>query len=551
MLITPDDIWVSPDIKSDVLSALSNKRQYGRLETTNQTRFVVNRSNSLDSLDDLTNSIRLMTAMHKHAEYIAENAKRIFLPHFNAVNRHTVPDIRLSHNGLVSVWDYRDLQESLTVPVGLVEASLEPAFDRVHTNEWALKSGFSSPDSSLPILQQAVIKARALTIKEKIPYGSRIQVNTVIRDGQQHVGLDSWLVLRKVASAVTEKLPASLIWDMRAKLLADLRNDTANADALRRNASQQAFVKYWSQIKDRALARVDSDTVLAEFAEIPLLPAGTLSSRTWGIEIETVAADRTSRPRGWDERHDGSLESMTGGDCECGCEDCDDGSHCEYDDCFGGDNGSTREFVSPILNHYNSAGLRQLCGDLEDTPTNTSPGIHVHVGAHDLTIEDVARLVRAYSAVSPFLWPVMRRQVKGYCKDVTAQNLAFWLASSRDVVRKNLQAQPVDVVRDQPDDRYHDLNLQALRAHGTVEFRAMGPYYNYDTLVRWAWFVRELVNVSKVAVPESVWTSITSMRDVVRVLSEYGSEIPEQFMSSETLAVLDIEEAEEYATSNY
>jgi len=96
-------------------------------------------------------------------------------------------------------------------------------------------------------------------------------------------------------------------------------------------------------------------------------------------------------------------------------------------------------------------------------------------------------------------------------------------------------------VSSQADDRYRDINLQAYNAHGTIEFRAMGPVYDYKHLVRWAWLCRELVNISKLDLPDSLWRSVTSMADILNIVYEYGSETNDTIMSPlETVYSLDL-----------
>jgi hypothetical protein len=315
-----------------------------------------------------------------------------------------------------------------------------------------------------------------------------------------------------------------------------LRQQASDIDdkrMLKLSESRDSFMKYWTNMKQTMSTRVDYAKVRADFASIPVQPAGTSSSRTWGIEVETVRADLVSRPAGWESKYDGSLEAVNEDGCDCDCSDCYDGYH---DDC-GGDGDGCMEFVSPILGSFNSNGLRDLCGPLENVYTNSSPGIHVHVGADDLTVFDVARLLRAYSIVSPFINGIDYRETRSYCKETSTSNVAYWLSLVRKAMRGTLahpyderhQLSPKDIVQltqGQPDDRYHDVNLQALSAHGTIEFRVMGPRYNYEHLVRWAWFCREMVNVSRLDLPMSVWTSVRSMADVIGILRQYGSEIP-------------------------
>jgi hypothetical protein len=334
------------------------------------------------------------------------------------------------------------------------------------------------------------------------------------------------------------------VWAARADILAERAAANASEDVIRRKLSMDNFTKYWGDMKGRMGQFVNEQEVRASFKSIPLLPSGTASSRTWGIEVETVQAQAVSRPAGWDQRSDGSLESLTD-DCSCDCESCSEYSEhgeCGYDEC----GTSCAEFVSPILNHFNSSGLRSICENLDGLESNTTPGIHVHVGAGDLSVVDVARLVRAYSAVSTYVWPLMDRQVTGYCKDISPNNVSHWLAASRRTIKQFADATATDVVYQQPDDRYRDLNLQSLRQHGTIEFRAMGPTYDYEHLVRWAWFCREMVNVSRLDLPQSTWTQVRSMADVLGILTKYGSEgVPENWIAAESgLSVEENSEAE-------
>jgi hypothetical protein len=302
-------------------------------------------------------------------------------------------------------------------------------------------------------------------------------------------------------------------------------------EAVLRQLKYNNYDKFWTSMKQakKAIANtVDQATVDATWETIPLAETGTESSRGWGIEVETVRAHLTSRPRGWEDVYDGSLPDDGSGGCDCECDDCCDGEHCDYDDCHYNDGGgSSREFVSPILRHFNSEGLRKLCGDLPDDETSTAPGIHVHVGAEDLTVTDVARLLFAYGVVAPFITPLYHRKVFGYCQEMPGNNVQWWLtAAKRRLQETGSVPRPYDICLEQPVNRYQDVNTHALSAHSTLEFRAMGPFYNYEHLVRWAWFCREMVNVSRLNLDQRVWTSCESLADVINLLRKYGSEFP-------------------------
>ena len=338
--------------------------------------------------------------------------------------------------------------------------------------------------------------------------------------------------------------------NMRSILLRDQEAYQSEQSQLRRRMSGDKFAQYWSDLK-RNITSQDPGVAHMEFASIAMLEPGTKSSRTWGIEIETVRADQTSRPAGWTSTSDGSLPSGDGS-CDCSCDSCYDGDHCDdsYENCYDGDN-SSREFVSPILSHFNSSGLRQLCNDLGTVPDeDEAPGIHVHVGASDLSVPDVTNVMLAYSAIEPLLKPLLHRKAFNYCKPTSTDTLRWWLAKVREFrrVSPDQVPQPRDFAYDAPNDRYLDVNLQSLAKHGTIEFRAMGAWYDYDHLSRWAWLVRELVNVSKLGIDQREWTRCRSLADVVALLCKYGSEIPNSTLIDEALSSKDFDLSSEIRT---
>jgi hypothetical protein len=54
----------------------------------------------------------------------------------------------------------------------------------------------------------------------------------------------------------------------------------------------------------------------------------------------------------------------------------------------------------------------------------------------------------------------------------------------------------------------------------------MGPKYDYEHLIRWAYFCREMVNLAKADVPQKVWTGIRTIEDLIVTFSKYGKETP-------------------------
>ena len=557
--VSADDVLITLD-EQVVHARLRDKRRYGNLERVGSAKFEIpTDSLILESLSD--GVFKYVKAAQRHAEYILANARQLFVePSLGAFgfyndNLTGYRAFEVVHAGIKSVWTIDDLSDHVafskqwvldTVP------GVESTRDSYTRDVFRLAYYRDNPNDSLFV--EAYNLARKQLIADKlsnlVSVRNTLDVTYALNNGyKQHLFAGEWVGFGPVASlllqsdAIAAAKPTSAdINQARLSLVAQRAEQARVNSQSSKQISVQNFSKYWESIKSRIAGLVDRQEVLESFASVPLNPAGTRSSRTWGIEVETVQAHLTSRPRGWDQRGDGSLESMSGSSCtydycDCGCDQCDDGVH---DDCYSDDSSECAEFVSPILNHFNSDGLLQLCNDIGNAPCNTSPGIHVHVGASDLTPTDVARLVRLYSLISPFLNVLSYREVFGYCKDISSGNIAHWLSYAR-AEKRGTTVSVSNAVSHQPDDRYRDINLQAFNQHGTIEFRLMGPKYDYAHLVRWAWLCRELVNISKLDLPDSMWRDVRSMADILNIVYQYGSETNDTVMSPLAIDRLTVE----------
>lgn len=572
-MFTTQDIVVSESIlHRRVSGALANAKARGEL-TNYRSSFQIESSSDVLDWGNGANASKYVLAYAKHREQIIQNAMDNMV---NILNYSAHPKDWSAYQwhtfggGLKSVLRQRDITEYSDIYVR-VNSGLGPHIDEFYrtSDSNVLRKIVDDDDESKPILVRAYARARRLAVSNygmdhpfggtqlytgtEVSYKSGVSIDLLDPHGLYvEFGIALNLVRHKYAMEVARPTAKDVI-EARNAITQDMLSAAQRRELDRRDASQQNFKNYWGSMKSHAQSFVHKDEVLASFNTIPMLPVGTSSSRRWGIEIEVVQAQLTSRPAGWEQTSDGSLEAVNQ-ECNCSCDDCDNSEHCEYDDCSGGD---TCEYVSPILSSFNSAGVKQLSDELKGSEVNDSAGVHIHCDAADLSIADVARLCVAYSAISPFLWKIMDRNVNNYCRDITTENLTYWLAMWRkyrkgggvgNAITMSREMMPVGAVRFQPDDRYRDLNLQALSAHGTIEFRAMGPVYDYERLIRWAWMCRELVNVSKLDLPQSTWTNIRSMADVVRVLQTYGSEqlpagITKLFESGDSLEVEECAEA--------
>jgi len=307
------------------------------------------------------------------------------------------------------------------------------------------------------------------------------------------------------------------------------------AQEVKRHDSSDALYKFLDSSERRTFEAAD-------LLSIEMAPHGTLSSRTWGIEVESGGARGANTPKGWDAKGDGSLRSayaeqdaaaqITDGGhweaCECGDDECEDrdwipGTNDEpapyvdrSQDC--------REFVSPILHSVHSKGLEELTSYLSTQPQNASAGIHVHVGASDLTPKQIGGLVFAYNLLEPMLAPLYRRERRNYCQARDASAVIQVMRAAK-TAKSNREMGRIG-------ERYTTVNLWALQSHTTVEFRAMGPVYDYEYLIRWAYFVREMVNAAKADVPVKRWTKARSLQDVLAIFMEYGKETSPEMVAS-------------------
>ncbi len=263
---------------------------------------------------------------------------------------------------------------------------------------------------------------------------------------------------------------------------------------------------------------------------LTILDHGTLSSRRWGIEIEHPDTAGVHTPRYWENHYDPSIEgerNYSGGesvhDVDCESYDSGDDSWCDqYDGCQGGDYTTPTEWTSPILRSFHSRGLEELCSNLVGRLTNATAGIHVHVEASDLSAIQAARVSLYYSLLEPLFEQEYERETRSYCQSTGSEAVAHRLREARQFVRRYGANQ--DVRAFSAGDRYTTVNLQALGAHGTIEFRAMGPRYEYETLILWASFCREMVNLAKSDVPQRAILAVTTVEELVAMLVKYGKE---------------------------
>lgn len=342
--------------------------------------------------------------------------------------------------------------------------------------------------------------------------------------------------------AVAKELRDNLMQLMREALR---MHRAADEVAVVKRDTSKSFEAFFQ----KRLTAIRSASTSKSIENLPIItPANEVTPRTWGIEIEAAGARGVAAPADdWERKGDGSLRSAYNGnhnrrdaaDCpyhdhsdEDEVTDCSWIDFEDYDDDYDDEDGygDTAEFVSPILNTSGSPELESLLSELLNEPQNDSAGVHVHVDAADLSPRNVGSLVFAYSIIEPIIEQAYRRNVRNYCRERGAADVLSVVKSSKKpgILKSYRDGGNRSGATMYHGDRYHSVNLNALEAHGTIEFRSMGPVYDYGHLIKWALFVREMVSIAKLNLPPKVWTAVKTWKDLEKVLYKYGTELPAQ-----------------------
>lgn len=209
------------------------------------------------------------------------------------------------------------------------------------------------------------------------------------------------------------------------------------------------------------------------------------------------------------------------------------------------------EVVSPILSGAQGlAAVRNIVKIMNKNgaKANFQCGLHVHVGAEDLSLMELLNVARRYAAyestIDSFVAPSRRNNNSKYCYSV--QNVMLKL-------EKTAWGDPKDLIPDLGS-RYHKVNLQAFLEHGTVEFRQMEGTTSWTKICAWIEFCVAFVEASRLA-PE-VNMEFTSKAEAksrklpncIRQLSPYNtSTLVERDLSY----IWEVEDHEVYDMVNY
>ncbi len=151
---------------------------------------------------------------------------------------------------------------------------------------------------------------------------------------------------------------------------------------------------------------------------------------------------------------------------------------------------NSQEVVSPILNGDNGLNsLKTLCTALAsvDARVNRSCGLHVHIGAANMSDEHYCRLVRNYqaieSAIDTFMAPSRRANNSRWCHSLQGIDFSHCATKSQIAAAMGF-------------DRYFKVNAVAYDRHRTIEFRQHQGTTDYEKISHWVKFLAKLVDYS-------------------------------------------------------
>lgn len=149
------------------------------------------------------------------------------------------------------------------------------------------------------------------------------------------------------------------------------------------------------------------------------------------------------------------------------------------------------EVVSPILKNLKS--LKVVCDTINEhgARVNRSCGLHIHLGADQLTLDQWVRVIKNYARIEPIIDTFMaesrRYNNNHYCKSIIACADRFENGSVNEFR---------DIEAAFSFDRYHKVNVMSYRRHKTIEFRQHHGTTDFNKIKMWAEFVTALVNYS-------------------------------------------------------
>lgn len=163
------------------------------------------------------------------------------------------------------------------------------------------------------------------------------------------------------------------------------------------------------------------------------------------------------------------------------------------------------ECVSPVLKGANGKkSLKTTCDALNEAGArvNSTCGLHVHIGAADLTEQQYCNVFNNYyfleGIIDRFMAASRRADSNQFCRTVQDHSRLTGCTTAEDV-------------RDELSSRYHKVNAESYLRHRTIEFRQHQGTTNYEKIINWVTFCGKLVEWSK---KNRLTAHVTDINDV-------------------------------------
>lgn len=211
----------------------------------------------------------------------------------------------------------------------------------------------------------------------------------------------------------------------------------------------------------------------------------TVRYYTFGVEIECINAPRPQLISSVSSKGVG-IFSYIGSYCGCHEDNSKQFKIVSDGSLFGQDN---NEVVSPVLKSTNGMkSLKKVCESLSEigATVNRSCGLHVHIGAADLTEEQYCNVFKNYYFLTNIIESFLAPSRRGGC------HWCYHLPSS--VLNCNTRREVLDACNN---DRYFVVNPCAYMRHKTIEFRQHQGSTDFTKIKNWVHFCAKLVEWSK------------------------------------------------------
>jgi len=188
-------------------------------------------------------------------------------------------------------------------------------------------------------------------------------------------------------------------------------------------------------------------------------------------------------------------------------------------------NMNTCEVVSPILQgNEGLADTEKVCNALKaaGATVNKTCGLHVHIGASDLTVEVMKNVFTRYAVLENDIHTFLP---KSRVDNLYARRCSLALTpefKSATTLERAIRAVG-NAYGDQMYNRYSSVNLAAYLRHTTVEFRQHSGTVEFEKIKNWVEFTMSFVEASKTIVAEDKSGRETRMKIKKFLLENKGS----------------------------